>query len=184
MSHLSTGISRVGVRRRRFDSRTDSQSGPTGCVVLPFPAQGDQRMVVRAEGIEPTRAVKPCGFSCRLRLSPPGRGALKRSHPVCGLDYPFTLPRKIRGLGVARLVSTPSRRKFPAGLGSGLPFQVSPNLGSSASPVSQASTQVSLSPLRLPFRHARVAGYLQLSIIEQAGEIYTSVPVPGSSGEF
>ena len=28
---------------------------------------------------------------------------------VCGLDYPFTVPRNIRGLGAARLVSTPSR---------------------------------------------------------------------------
>jgi hypothetical protein len=28
-------------------------------------------MLMRAEGVEPTRAVKPCGFSCRLRLSPP-----------------------------------------------------------------------------------------------------------------
>jgi hypothetical protein len=49
---------------------------------------------------------------------------------------------------------------FPAGvssgLGSGLPFEVSPNLSSSTSPVSQASTQVCLSPLRMPFRHARV----------------------------
>src|ERR1035441_1813728 len=126
--------------------------------------------MVRAEGVEPTRAVKPCGFSCRLRLSPPGRGAWERSRQVCGLDYPFTLPRTIRGLGAARLVSTPSRLDSFSGLGSGLPFQVSPNLSSSASPVSQASTQVSLSPLRLPFRHARVADYLQLSIIEQPGE--------------
>jgi hypothetical protein len=31
------------------------------------------------------------------------------SRQVCGLDYPFTLPRKLRGLGAARLVSTPSR---------------------------------------------------------------------------
>src|SRR5258706_3281586 len=48
---------------------------------------------------------------------------------------------------------------FPAGdfsgLGSGLPFQGSPNFSSSASPASPASTQVSLSPLRMPFRHAR-----------------------------
>ena len=28
---------------------------------------------------------------------------------VCGLDYPFTLPRKLQSLGAARLVSTPSR---------------------------------------------------------------------------
>ena len=32
------------------------------------------------------------------------------SRQVCGLDYPFTLPRKVRGLGAARLVSTPSRQ--------------------------------------------------------------------------
>ena len=35
--------------------------------------------VVRAVGVEPTRAVKPCGFSCRLRLSPPGRGVSERT---------------------------------------------------------------------------------------------------------
>jgi hypothetical protein len=77
--------------------------------------------------------------------------------PVCGLDYPFTFSRTIRGLGAARLVSTPSRH-LGARLGSGLPVpEVSPILSSSASPVSLASTQVYLSPLRLPFRHARVA---------------------------
>ena len=109
-----------------------------------FPAQENGKSVVRAEGVEPTRAVKPCGFSCRLRLSPPGRCAWERSHQVSGLDYPFTLPRKIRSLGAARLVSIPSRRRLPSGLGLGLPFQVSPNLSSSASPISQASTQVFL----------------------------------------
>jgi hypothetical protein len=30
---------------------------------------------------------------------------------VCGLDYPFTVSRKVWDLGAARLVSTPSRRK-------------------------------------------------------------------------
>src|SRR5580693_9977771 len=34
---------------------------------------------------------------------------LLSSRQVCGLDYPFTLPRKLRSLGAARLVSTPSR---------------------------------------------------------------------------
>src|SRR4030081_3405721 len=29
------------------------------------------RMMVRAVGVEPTRALRPCGFSYRLRLSPP-----------------------------------------------------------------------------------------------------------------
>jgi hypothetical protein len=35
--------------------------------------------------------------------------ATRGTYPVCGLDYPFTLPRELRGLGAARLVSTPSR---------------------------------------------------------------------------
>jgi hypothetical protein len=52
----------------------------------------------------------------------PERDAFGGSRQVCGLDYPFTLPRHVRGLGAARLVSTPSRREFSAGLGSGLPF--------------------------------------------------------------
>jgi hypothetical protein len=39
------------------------------------------------------------------------------SRQVCGLDYPFTLPRKLRSLGAARLVSTPSRLVFRAWLG-------------------------------------------------------------------
>jgi len=39
-----------------------------------------------------------------------------RPCPVCGLDYPFTLPRNIRGLVAARLVSTPSQKVFLPGL--------------------------------------------------------------------
>ena len=35
--------------------------------------------------------------------------AARGPYPVCGLDYPFTLPREFRSLGAARLVSTPSR---------------------------------------------------------------------------
>jgi hypothetical protein len=93
--------------------------------------------------LNPHGPFKPCGFSYRLRLSPPGRDALESSRQVCGLDYPFTFLRKIRSLGAARLVSTPSRWCL-SGLGSGLPFKVSPNLSSSASPVSQTSTQVFL----------------------------------------
>lgn len=57
-------------------------------------------MVVRAVGLEPTRA-KPNGFSYQLRLSPP------RDMRVCGLDYPFTVTA-IATVGAARLVSTPS----------------------------------------------------------------------------
>jgi hypothetical protein len=70
--------------------------------------------------------------------SPPG--AWRR---VCGLDYPFTVLRRGRSVGAARLVSTPSpsgramSRPTHRGLGSGLPWdEVSPSLGSSASGVS------------------------------------------------
>ena len=59
--------------------------------------------------LNPHGPFKPCGFSYRLRLSPPGCEALEDSRQVCGLDYPFTLLRKLRSLGAARLVSTPSR---------------------------------------------------------------------------
>jgi hypothetical protein len=79
----------------------------------------------------------------------------------------------VRGLGAARLVSTPSRRNLRrAWLGiaiSGFPdFEQFCIAGFSA------STQVFLSPLRMPFRHARVAARLQFPIIEQAAQIYTS----------
>src|ERR1700686_5126628 len=98
---------------------------------------------VPAEGVEPTR---PCDqrIFIPLRLSPPPSG-------VRGPDYPFTVPRKIRGLGAARLVSTPSSVRR---LGSGLPVKVSPTLSSSASPVSRRALKFCLSPPRLPFRHA------------------------------
>ena len=59
--------------------------------------------------MNPHGPFKPCGFSYRLRLSPPQRDPLQGSRQVCGLDYPFTVLRKIRRLGAARLVSTPSR---------------------------------------------------------------------------
>ena len=44
--------------------------------------------------LNPHGPFKPCGFSYRLRLSPPGRFAFESSRQVCGLDYPFTLLRK------------------------------------------------------------------------------------------
>ena len=104
----------------------------------------NQINMVRAEGVEPSRAVKLNGFSYRLRLSPPD-AALGAPRQVCGLDYPFTVPRKIRGLGAARLVSTPSRleRSRRAWLGIAM-SQVSPNLGSSASPVSRRALKFCL----------------------------------------
>src|ERR1700685_2999692 len=63
----------------------------------------------RRRDLNPHGPSKPRGFSFRPRLSPPGRDALGELTLVCGLDYPFTLLRKVRSLGAARLVSTPSR---------------------------------------------------------------------------
>src|SRR5271155_5647636 len=73
-----------------------------------FPARDRKREWCGRRDLNPHELFRLHGFSYRLRLSPPGRGALKRMRQVCGLDYPFTVPRKIRGLGAARLVSTPS----------------------------------------------------------------------------
>ena len=98
-----------------------------------------------------------CG---RRDLNPHGRLSPADFHAVYGFRRPDVAfggltpglrsglslhpPPEIRSLGAARLVSTPSRMEYMAGLGSGLPFEVSPNLSSSAPPVSQASTQVFL----------------------------------------
>jgi hypothetical protein len=124
--------------------------------------------MVRAEGIEPSR---PCGLRIfiPLRLSPP------RQVRVRGLDYTFTIPT--RGLGAARLVSTPSRKCFRAWLGiaiSGFPdFEQFYAVGF------PMGTQLCLSPLRLPFRHARVAN---LSIkLRCRCEVPWRLPWPPSS---
>src|SRR5208282_4928278 len=106
--------------------------------------------MVRAEGVEPSRAVKLNGFSYRLRLSPPGRGVLKRTRQVCGLDYPFTVPRKIRGLGAARLVSTPSRLEFSDRAWLGIAISGFPEFGQFCIAGFPTSTQIGSSPLRLP----------------------------------
>ena len=87
--------------------------------------------------------LSPADFHAVYGFRRPDMKLIEGSRQVCGLDYPFTISRKPRGLGAARLVSTPSRLVL-TGLGSGLPFKVSPNLSSSASPVSQTSTQVFL----------------------------------------
>ena len=99
-----------------------------------------QWKLVRAEGLEPSRALRPNGFSCPLQLSPPllfcqGLGS--------GLSLHHSRILR-RFSGAARLVSTPSRSGWGrAWLGIAI-LQGSPTLSSSASPVSQASTQVCL----------------------------------------
>jgi hypothetical protein len=94
--------------------------------------------------LNPHGPFKPCGFSYRLRLSPPRRDALRKLTP--GLRSGLSLHPTPE---IPKLRCCPSSLyTFPgwnfSGLGSGLPFKVSPNLSSSASPVSQTSTQVFL----------------------------------------
>jgi len=70
-------------------TRTDQANAARVCrFCLPGKEIGES--VVRAEGFEPSQALRPNGFSYQLRLSPPPSG-------VCGLDYPFTLPRQGAG---------------------------------------------------------------------------------------
>ena len=52
------------------------------------------------------------GFHTVYGFRRPNMRPLEGLRRVCGLDYPFTLLRKIRSLGAARLVSTPSRLVF------------------------------------------------------------------------
>jgi hypothetical protein len=60
---------------------------------------------------------EPCGFSLpSTAFAARMQYFVEVCAPVCGLDYPFTLSRKIRGLGAARLVSTPSRPNVSPGL--------------------------------------------------------------------
>jgi len=53
--------------------------------------------------------LSPADFRAVYGFRRPDVALLEGSRQVCGLDYPFTLPRKVRSLGAARLVSTPSR---------------------------------------------------------------------------
>ena len=57
--------------------------------------------------------LSPADFLTVYGFRRPDVSSLESSRQVCGLDYPFTLPRKVRSLGAARLVSTPSRLVFP-----------------------------------------------------------------------
>jgi hypothetical protein len=164
--------------------------------VYPF----GRRTVMPAEGVEPTR---PCDqrIFLPLRLSPPSsKSALRRLRRGSGSglslhrapDNPASL--KLRRTSQEFRCCPSSLYTFPeftSGLGSGLPFEVSrrrqhgvsplvkvsPNLSSSASPVSQRALKFCLSPPRLPFRHAGMVGNQQLRIIKQAVGICTSVSV-------
>jgi hypothetical protein len=57
--------------------------------------------------------LSPADFHTVYGFRRPEVRPLVGSRQVCGLDYPFTFLRKIRSLGAARLVSTPSRLVSP-----------------------------------------------------------------------
>jgi hypothetical protein len=111
--------------------------------------------VVRAEGLEPSQGLRPNGFSYPLRLSPPCRKARPRDAPA-SLWSGLYLHRnrsvcRRSAVGAARLVSTPSPPEFSVGAWLGIAIsQGSPNLSSSASPVSRGALKLRLSPVRLP----------------------------------
>ena len=102
-------------------------------------SEGEGKLV-RAEGLEPSRTLRSNGFSYLLRLSPPllfcqGLGSGLSLHHV---------PDRLRVSGAARLASTPSQ-PFPGWAWLGIAMlQGSPNLSSSASPVSRRALKFSL----------------------------------------
>ena len=97
----------------------------------------------------PHEPFRPCGFSCRLRLSPPARGARFAV---------WTIPSPSPGdLGLRCCPS--SLYTFPAEISLqgwlGIAIAGFPDFGQFCIAGFPASTQVSSSPLRMPFRHAR-----------------------------
>ena len=117
---LHTFVCRSALQRRTKRAEA-AQSG-----ARMVPSWPKHVRVVRAGGLEPPRPVRVCGFSYHF-------GFRRLARRVRGLDYPFTIPRE-------RLRCCPSSLyTFPktSGLGSGLPFKVSPTLSSSTPPVSR-----------------------------------------------
>jgi hypothetical protein len=103
------------------------------------------------------RALSPADFHAVYGFRRPDVPLLENSPQVCGLDYPFTLPRKIRSLGAARLLSTPSRLECLSRLGSGLPFEVSPEFEQFCiAGFPGEHSGFLLSPLRLPVPPSRL----------------------------
>ena len=105
--------------------------------------------LVRAGGIEPPRAYAQRIFA-PLRLSPPPRaGFVVRTIPSPWRTRFRRCP--------SSLYTSPNRRAARVWLGIAI-SQGSPNLSSSAAPVSRRALSCGCapSPLRLPFRHARM----------------------------
>jgi hypothetical protein len=111
-------------------------------------------------GKSPTDFLTYYGFHRRTRAIP----------RVCGLDYPFAVPRIDWGLGAARLVSTPSALLSLGGLARDCHLTGFPEFEQFYSLGFPKGTQFGLSPLRLPFRHARSAGNAHSGPLPQSQE--------------
>ena len=75
-------------------------------------------------GVSPVDFLTRYSFRCSRRSR-----ALRRANDGLGSGLSLhRIPELLRDLGAARLVSTPSRPGFRAGLGSGLPFYKLPRL--------------------------------------------------------
>ena len=110
------------------------------------------REVVRAEGVEPSRALRPYGFSYRLRLSPPRCSAGLRS----GLSLHRSPARPGGRCCPSSLYTFPVGSGFRPGLARDCHLTGFPEFGQFCTAGFPAGTQVvRSSPLRLPFRHAR-----------------------------
>ena len=98
-------------------------------------------MLVRAEGLEPSRTLRSNGFSYPATAF---AAAHSFRNGVWGLDYPFTLP----GFAPGVRCCPSSLYTFPARFGRawlGIAIlQGSPNLSSSASPVSRRALKFAL----------------------------------------
>ncbi len=103
--------------------------------------------LVRAEGLEPSRTLRSNGFSYPTTAF---AAAHRFRHGVWGLDYPFTVP----GFAPGVRCCPSSLYTFPAVSGRAwlgiAMLQGSPNLSSSASPISRRALKFRLSPMRLP----------------------------------
>jgi hypothetical protein len=131
--------------RRSFDERCQDELHP-GCWWEVWCGRRD---------LNPHGACAPTDFlTLRGFRRPAGNRVQETLRQVCGLDYTFTMTVRfgaVRPAGAARLVSTPSPPEFSVGAWLGIAIsQGSPNLSSSASPVSRRALKLRLSPMRLP----------------------------------
>src|ERR1700721_4101122 len=110
--------------------------------------------------------LSPADFHAVYGFRRPDVELLEGSGQVCGLDYPFPLPRKLRSLGAARLVSTPSRlMSLRAWLG--IAISGFPEFGQFCIAGFPASTQVFLKSAAYAIPPRPRGRYFAIAMIEQ-----------------